>query len=92
MVWLGVMDAPGGLFEPVKPITQGEAALIMYYVAELADPDYFDYGFDDEDILLFLKEFKVHDEDGPNAFDPGENLTNRLALVRLSRFFDVVFE
>ena len=92
MVHLGVMQAPGGLFEPLKPITQQEAAIIMYRVSALSDPDWFDMNADDADIMDFYTEAIVLEENGPNAFAPEESITNRLALVRLSRFYNTVFE
>ena len=43
MVWLGVMDAPGGRFEPTQAITEREAVVIMYQVMALSDPYWLDF-------------------------------------------------
>ena len=92
MVHLGVMEAPGGRFEPNKTLTENEAALIMYKVAALADPEYFDAGLNDAGIMKLLADYGVIDKRGPGALQANEKLTNRLALVRLGRLYDAVFE
>lgn len=92
MVWLGVMDAPGGLFNPRGSLTEREAALIMYRVAELADPDWFGSGASDAEILEFLYDVMAIEQSGPNALDDARPLTNKLALVRLSRLYAAIYE
>ena len=92
MVYLGVMDAPDGRFEPSKPLSQLEAALILYRVLGMADPDIADAYADEEDIVEILIYNDIMDASGPNAYDAYANLTNRLALVRLSRLYGVLFE
>ena len=92
MVYLGIMDAPGGRFEPSRPVTQAEAAAILYRVLGMADPDIADADADEEDIIEILIYNGIMDESGPNAYDAAANLTNRLALVRLSRLYAVLFE
>jgi len=92
MVHLGVMDAPGGRFNPRGTLTEQEATLIMYRVAELADPDWFGSGADDEDILEFLYDLSAIEHSGENTLRSNEPLTNKLALVRLSRLYSAVFE
>jgi len=67
-----------------------EAALIMYHVAAWADPDWFFFDYDG-DILEWFFYTTVLEEDGPNAMQESEPLTNRLALVRLARFYHEVF-
>jgi hypothetical protein len=42
-------------------------------------------------IMEALKTYGVFDEYGPGAYQANEKLTNRLALVRLSRLYDAVF-
>ena len=92
MVYLGVMDAPGGRFEPSKPLTQAEAALILYCVIGMADPDIVDFDVDLADIVEIFTDNDIIDASGPNAYSASANLTNRLALVRLSRLYGVLFE
>jgi len=93
MVHLGVMEAKDGKFEPAKPLTEKEAALIMYRIVCLADPELLEeYGPAEKDILEFYSDYGIFDKSGPNEYMASENLTNRLALVRLSRLFDVFFE
>ena len=91
MVHLGLMKAPGGRFEPNRPITEQEAALLMYRVSALADPDWFGSDESDNDILEFYLEYGIIDTSGNNALNENQNLTNRLALVRISKFFEAVF-
>ena len=92
MVYLGVMDAPGGRFEPSRPLTQAEAALILYSVIGIADPDIVDHDIDLADIVEIFVDNDIIDASGPNTYSESQNLTNRLALVRLSRLYNVLFE
>jgi len=91
MVHLGLMKAPGGRFEPNRPVTEREAALLMYRVAALADPEWFGSDEGDTDILEFYVDYGIMDISGSNALNENQNLTNRLALVRISKFFEAVF-
>ena len=93
MVHLGVMEAKDGKFEPARPLTEKEAATIMYRIVDLADPELLEeYGPGEADIMEFYSDYGIIDKNGPNEYQGAENLTNRLALVRLSRLFDVFFE
>jgi len=92
MVYFGLMEAPSGRFNPNGTITQLEAALIMYRIAELADPDWFGAGASDAEILDWLYSQGILDESGPNALNESQPLTNRLAMVRLGRLYQAVFE
>ncbi|MCL2169094.1 MAG: hypothetical protein FWB74_03615 [Defluviitaleaceae bacterium] len=92
MVHLGVMDAPGGRFNPNQPITELDAALIMYRVAAYADPQWFWDDADDDQILDWLFEIEALEDAGPNTLNDNESLTMRLAMVRLARFYDAVFD
>jgi hypothetical protein len=91
MVYLGVMDAPGGRFNPSATLTQRDAALIMYRVAAFADPEWFWADADDQQILDWLFEIAALEDDGLNALQESEDITNRLALIRLARFYEAVF-
>jgi hypothetical protein len=96
MVKLGVMEAPGGRFEPSRLLTEQEAAVIMYRIMEASDPAYMKefMGINpsEADILEFYFEDGIIAKSGDNKYNPAANLTNRLALVRLSRLYDALFE
>lgn len=92
MAYLDVMQAPNGMFEPARSLTQREASIIMYRVAALADPGLLDVGYSDEQILRLLDTAGLFDERGPNAYYESDRLTVRLTLVRISRLFNVIFE
>jgi len=93
MVYIGVMDAPDGLFEPQRSMTELEGALIMYKVAILADNQDFSVDdFVDDEIISTLMDIGVLEESGPNAFDPDNKLTGKATLVRLSKLFRYSFE
>ena len=91
MLYLGVMEALNGRFEPARSLTELEAALIMYRVSALADPVYFDLSYTDENIVQAFYNLEVFDRSGPNVLNEAERLTVRLALVRCSRFFEAVY-
>jgi len=92
MVTLGVMDAPGGRFEPNKPITERDAAIIMYNIIALADPDLVDIDVNEADIIEIFEDNEITDSSGANKYNANENITVRLALVRLSRLYNAIFE
>ena len=92
MVYLGVMDAPDGRFEPNGALTQQEAATIMYRIYAMAvDPDFNAADISDSEILEILENAEIFGVSAENAFQANERLTNKLALVRLSLLFDAVF-
>ena len=91
MVYLGFMNAENGRFNPSGTITELEAALIMFRVAQLADPDIFDSNNSDSDILEFLREMGIINTEGANALNEAVPLTNRLAMVRLGLSADVLY-
>jgi len=64
--------------------------IIMYQVMALSDPDWLDFLYDEDDILLIYLDADVIDESGPNAYEPNEKLTNKLALVRLGRLYNAI--
>jgi len=92
MVSLGIMEAPGGRFEPNKPLSEREAALIMHTVVAIADPELLDIDEAERDIIELFEDIEVFDEPGENTYSASKDLTNRLALVRVSRMFDAIFE
>jgi len=89
MVSLGLMEAPGGRFNPNMPLTEKEGALLMYrtVVSPLKDLRSLPNANDETAIIEFLMNNNVLHESGPNAFDPEGLLTNRLALVRIAQMF-----
>lgn len=88
MVYLGVMEAPDGMFDASGTLTEREAALILYKVTALAidDPDILDADVDESFVSELFDRANVFDRTGPNAFNGPERLTNRLAMVRSVRF------
>ena len=92
MVAIGAMDAPGGLFEPARALTQQEALVIMYKVLAI--------GLNEPGLLAdasnmgYMREFfeynRTVEASGPNAYVEQERLTVELALVRVSKFFNWV--
>ena len=90
MVYLGLMDAPGGRFEPNKAMSQDEAALIMYRTMAVADPEFLDDTHDLAEIMELFMDVEVVDKSGPNAYQATKNLSNKLALVRLNRLFEAI--
>jgi hypothetical protein len=91
MVYLGLMDAPDGIFRPAGSLTELEAASIMFRVVALADPAVAPIDATDDFILSTFYRLGVFNTDGPNAFNESETLTTRLALVRIWRFYDLLF-
>ena len=87
-VWLGVMEAPGGIFNPTGTLTQREAAIMIYKMAAIAldDPGELDKNLSDDDIIDWFFSKKIFNSDGPNAYLESERLSNRLAMVRTVRF------
>jgi len=96
MVYLGLMDAPNGMFEPQKPVTEKEAALILYKIANMAyDPDITAADFnasDDEWILEDLAEWGIFDKSGENILQEDKNISNKLFMARLGRMIQLILE
>ena len=90
MVYLGVMEAQGGMFNPARTLPEREALLIMYRVCLLADPDFFN-NLNESGIIEYFRNNNVTNSSGNNIYSAAERLTNRLALVRLSRLYNAVF-
>jgi len=89
MVSLGVMELQDGFFEPNKPLSEEEAALIMSRIIALTIPDYF--GANDETgIMDALDSYGLFDGFGIEVYQPREKLTQKLALIRASRLYDTV--
>ena len=86
MARLGAMEAQNGYFEPNKSLTEEEAALIMCKVVALSIPGFF--GAEDEaGIMTALSSYGIFDE---YVYQANEKLTQKLALIRLSRLYDAV--
>jgi len=91
MVHLGLMDAPDGRFNPGGSLTEREAAMIMYKVVALADPRVSSADDPESSIIQTFERLGFFDPSGPNAYNSSEKLTCKLALVRLWRFYDALF-
>jgi len=91
MVYLGLMDAPDGRFNPSGTVTELEAALIMGRISSYANPDYFGENLTDDEILDFLFSYGILDNDGPNALNDQTPLTNGLAMARLGLASDILY-
>lgn len=90
MVKLGVMEAKDGKFNPNKNLTEEEAAVIMYNICRIADPNLVDDG-NATQIVENLLDYGVIDEIGENLFNASDKITGRLALVRCNRLYEAVF-
>ena len=91
--YLGIMEVTDRRFYPGMPVGELEAALIMFKVFALATNDA-DAIRDVDDVQAIIPVFQrlgIIDPSGPNAFNESERLTNRLAMVRLNRFFSLVY-
>jgi len=89
MVYLGVMEAPGGIFGPTKPLTEREAALIMYKAAVMAQsPETTIDQFNDDEVIRTLEEIGVLEDSGPNVYQADNKLSNRLSMVRSIRLMN----
>jgi len=89
MVSLGAMELHDGYFEPNRPLSEEEAALIMCRTVAQTIPDFFGAG-DSAGIMEALTAYGIFDESGPGAYHADKKLTNKLALIRLSRLYDLV--
>ena len=90
MVQLGFMEAPGGMFEPSKPITQRDAALILFkLLATYAEFD--EQESTEQEKIAYLQSKRYIDTAGPNAYKAAEYITRKQALVRQSRMFQALF-
>ena len=89
MVALGVMEAPDGLFEPQKSLTEREAMRIMYRVIEFAEaPDLPEEElYTEEEYMQRFEELGMFSDEFPDSYQPEEKLTKKMALVRLGKFF-----
>jgi hypothetical protein len=92
MVELGVMEAPGGRFEPNGQVTQEEAMRMMYTLCSVADPEWFPPTENTAEMVAFFQDLVVMGERPENAYVPEANITGQLALVRCGRLMRAVFE
>jgi len=91
MVYLGVMEAPDGKFDPARSMTEREGAVIMYKVAYMAENQgVTSDDFNEDEIIDILLEKGVIDESGPNALDPDRKLSSKLAMVRIAKLMQVL--
>lgn len=92
MVKLGLMEAPGGKFSPNKPITEKEAAIVMYRAVAAADPSWLSDSKDAKLIEDTQKEWGIFEASGDNVFSADKPITGQLALVRCNRIYELMFE
>lgn len=97
MVFLGVMEAEDGIFEPQKSMTESEAAIVMYKVARLAagraqaGAEAGDEEEGDEEIIEKLIELGVFGGDDENELEEDGKLSYKLSLVRCGLFLKTVY-
>jgi len=90
MVNLGLMKAPDGVFSPGRPLTEREAAIILFRMIAPYSEDLMAV-YDDEDMIIYyLGQMGILDDAGPNSLKPFDNLTCKLALVRIYRVLDII--
>jgi len=82
---------PGDGFGSMQSLTEEEAAGIMCRTILKAIPDFMGSGGDETLVMEALYSLGVYNEYGPDAFQPPEKLSNRLALIRINRLYDAVF-
>ena len=94
MASLGLMEAPGGIFQPHKSMSQRDAVKILYQTWMLAanpDLEIKDLIYNEDEAVEFLINNEVLNEDGENVFQPEEKMSKKLALVWISRIDRWVF-
>ena len=92
---LGMLTYITGKFAPSEPITERDAMQCMYMTIELSRNQIVTVYevMDESEFMPTLEEWGFFDEpDSPNTYRPEENLTKRLALVRIARFVKYEFE
>jgi len=88
MVYLGVMSAPDGNFEPQRSMTELEGTLMMYIVSEMADKQNVTIDdFDEDEVIQLLYEWGVLENEGPDVFEPDKKLTGKTLMVRIAKMF-----
>ena len=93
MAYLGIMEAPGGLFEPHKSMAQQEGLRIMYLTWKLAsEPGAVvkDIVYSEREALDLFSENGIFDK-SENIYQPDEKLSKKSALVWASRMDRWVF-
>ena len=91
MVALGVMEAPNGRFHPNGNVTEEEAAVIMYQLCAIADPNVAEPTENRAEMVEICLNSEVMEKSGNNSYSPQKNITGRLALVRCNRLYQIIF-
>ncbi|MDR2035876.1 MAG: hypothetical protein LBP91_04300 [Coriobacteriales bacterium] len=91
MVKLGLMEAPGGRFNPNGNLTEEEAAVILYRICIFALTEGKYAGTPVSEMIDAYLFAGVMDESGDNVYNAEENITCRLALVRCNRLYQFLF-
>lgn len=87
MAYLGVMEAPDGIFEPHKSLTQREALRIIYLTYMLAQNTGLkleDISYSEVEASALLESEGIFDSDN-NTYEPDTRLSKKQALVWISR-------
>ncbi len=92
MVKLGLMDAPNGRFNPNGNLTELEAGIIMYNTIFIADPQLVKKYDNPNDIIEVYLDNNVIEKDGNNVYNADKKITGQLALVRLNRLYNIIYE
>lgn len=93
MNYLGIMEVTDGLFEPGKSVGELEAVMMLFktYALAMNDPDALADIGNTQRVIPAFHALGILNSEGNNAFRESERLTNRLAMVRINRFFSAVF-
>ncbi len=91
MVKLGVMDAPSGKFNPNGNLTQEEAAVIIYKICSIADPNVAEPIENKDQMVEICVNSGVMETSGDNLYAASDKITGRLALVRCNRTYEAIF-
>jgi hypothetical protein len=95
MVAMGIMEAPGGKFEPGKSMTERESMQIIYKTIEAARNKSASSPEDiDESVFIpgFTERGMFDEAGGPNVYQANEKLSRKLALVRIGRLLNDEFD
>jgi hypothetical protein len=94
MAYMGIMEAPNGLFSPNRAVTQREAMIILYKTWTLASnpgATVEDLVYTEDDVKQLFLDTGVFDETGENSYNPDEKLSKKLALVWINRLDKAIF-
>jgi len=94
IVYLGLMDAPDGVFDPAGGVSEQEAMTAIYKVLSMMwNPGSTeeDLAISDDDMLAGFLEMNVVSQDGENAYQADEKITTKLTLARLGLVLEYLY-